>query len=41
MARFVVGHSDKPKAEAAMQKEIARHGDFLQLDITASSPNTP
>ena len=34
IARFVVGHSADPKAEAAMQQEIARHGDFLQLDVT-------
>jgi hypothetical protein len=34
IARFVVGHSGDVKAEAAMQQEIARHGDFLQLDVT-------
>ncbi len=33
IARFVVGHSGDAKAEAAMQQEIARHGDFLQLDV--------
>ena len=34
IARFVVGHSGDARAEAAMQQEVARHGDFLQLDVT-------